>query len=186
MPSEQQIGTPSAANDQLGGIPRVHYFDNLSRGRGQVIRLFLIDAGAAFVDLRYTYDEFYRDFQPSWMAKGGLNPTGKMPVIQLNSKVYTQTYPTFRYWSRLLGNAYDGDTLEETYQVDRLNDIGVDYRNSFVNASKYSSPEGYAKYKTDARPVILASLERHLEESPYSSRGPFVIGSKFTYADMVM
>lgn len=39
MPTTKTYGTPSAANDALGGVPEIHYFDFASKGRGQVIRL---------------------------------------------------------------------------------------------------------------------------------------------------
>lgn len=39
MPSEKTIGEPGPANEKIGGVPTLHYFDFQSRGRGQVVRL---------------------------------------------------------------------------------------------------------------------------------------------------
>ena len=48
MPHALTYGTESAANKAIGGVPVTHYFDFQSRGRGQVVCLLLIDAGAAY------------------------------------------------------------------------------------------------------------------------------------------
>lgn len=40
MPQTADVGTRSAANEAIGGVPTVHYFDFASKGRGQVMRLF--------------------------------------------------------------------------------------------------------------------------------------------------
>ena len=42
MPTMKIIGTESATNKAIGGVPTIHYFDFQSRGRGQVVRLMLI------------------------------------------------------------------------------------------------------------------------------------------------
>jgi len=39
MPSTKEHGTAGAANQKIGGVPTIHYFDFKSRGRGQVVRL---------------------------------------------------------------------------------------------------------------------------------------------------
>ena len=44
-----------------------------------------------------------------------MNPTGKIPVVELNGQVLTQSYPMLRHFARLLGQ-YDGETEEEKYR----------------------------------------------------------------------
>lgn len=39
MPTVKTVGTPGAANEAIGGVPEIHYFDFYSKGRGQVNRL---------------------------------------------------------------------------------------------------------------------------------------------------
>ena len=124
MPTSNFIGTPGPANDLIGGIPTLHYLDFLSRGRGQVIRLFFEDAGIAYHDIRYSYQEF-PSLKQTKFIDGGLNPTGNLPVIELNGEVLTQSYPIMRHFSYLLGK-YDGETEEEKFWVDRLCDIAID------------------------------------------------------------
>jgi len=39
MPTTKKVGSPGPANEKIGGVPTIHYFDFQSRGRGQVVRL---------------------------------------------------------------------------------------------------------------------------------------------------
>lgn len=77
MPTTNTFGKPSAANEKIGGVPTIHYFDFKSRGRGQVLRLMWEDAGIAYTDVRYTFDE-YPKYKQTKIAE--LNPTSKIPV----------------------------------------------------------------------------------------------------------
>lgn len=122
MPSTISVGTAGAVNAKLGGVPHIHYFDFYSRGRGQVIRLLCEDAGIAYTDTRYTFDEFpnHKDSR-----LGEMNPLKAVPVIELNGKILTQSYAILRSWARQLG-AYDGTTEEEKYSVDLICDLGAD------------------------------------------------------------
>lgn len=187
MPSTTQIGRPGPANHKIGGLPTIHYFDFFSKGRGQVVRLLFLDAGIAFTDLRYTFDEFPRDIRPAFLRPGGLNPIGNLPVVELNGQAMTQSYPILRHFSRLLGNAYDGDSEAAMFWVDRICDIVIDWRTRFVDAYfSANQKEDYARYCEQARPRYLDGLERHLTENELASGGPHVAGAKFTYADMVL
>ena len=187
MPTTHTVGKPSAANDKIGGIPVVHYLDFFSKGRGQVPRLLFIDAGIAYTDIRYSADEF-AEMKPKF-RKGpdGLNPLGTIPVIELNGQILTQSYPILRHFSRILENKYDGDTEEEMFFVDRLCDITIDWRSKFVDAYfSANQKEDYDAHVKDVRGNYGFALERHLNESALAKRGPYVIGEKFTYADMVI
>lgn len=46
--------------------------------------------------------------------------------------------------------------------------------------------EQYEKHCQMNRPTYLPAMEMHLAENPLAQRGPYVIGQKFTYADMIM
>ncbi|TID21294.1 glutathione s-transferase [Venturia nashicola] len=183
MPTTTTVGTSSAANQKLGGTPHIHYFDFFSRGRGQVIRLLCEDAGIAYIDTRYTFDEF-----PSQKdgKLGDMNPLKAVPVVELNGKILTQSYAILRSWSRQLGE-YDGKTEEEKYFVDAVGDLGADWRTLFVIA--FLSPNKDTAYpehcKTD-RVRYLSAIESHLKQSPLSQKGPFVLSDRITYADLVV
>src|SRR5271156_3493024 len=105
MPTSKLINTPTPSNALIGGVPTIHYLDFLSRGRGQVVRLFFEDAGIAYSDVRYSSAE-WPAAKKSVFIEGGLNPTGNLPVIELGGEggeVLTQSYPTLRYLAGMLG-----------------------------------------------------------------------------------
>ena len=122
MPSSTTVGHPTEANNTIGGIPAIHYLDFLSRGRGQVVRLFCEDAGIAYQDIRYSIEEF-KDLNESAVPRK--NPAKTLPVVELNGKILTQSYAILRHLARLLGK-YDGETEEEKYWADAICDIGID------------------------------------------------------------
>ncbi|KAL8726351.1 MAG: hypothetical protein Q9166_006758 [cf. Caloplaca sp. 2 TL-2023] len=177
MPSTKQHGTPSAVNQAIGGVPTIHYFDFASRGRGQVVRLLWEDAGIAYEDIRYSFEE-YPEYKKSIIAEK--NPTATIPVVELNGKILTQSYAILRRLARQLGK-YDGETEEEKYWAD------VIWRTLFISA--FFSPnkgEAYPKHQQTDRNHFLKALETHLNSHELSLQGPYVIGNTFTYADMVL
>ena len=122
MPTTKRALSPSEANKAIGGIPNIHYLDFQSRGRGQVVRLFFEDAQIAYDDTRYPFSEF-PEFQQGKLAD--LNPTTTVPVLELNGRRLTQSYPILRHLARLLGK-YDGQTEEAKYFADLVCDIVID------------------------------------------------------------
>ena len=122
MPTTKRCLTESDANHAIGGVPTMHYFDYQSRGRGQVVRLFWEDAGIAYEDIRYSFDE-YPEYK--WSRIVGMNPLGCIPVIELNGRILTQSYAILRHFARQLGK-YEGKTEDEIYWADAMCDIGID------------------------------------------------------------
>ncbi|KAF7522543.1 hypothetical protein G7054_g12109 [Neopestalotiopsis clavispora] len=182
MPTTTRVGAESAANKALSGVPTVHYFDFMSRGRGQTVRLFCEDAGIAYDNLLYSMEE-YPQFKETIIKK--LNPTGNIPVVELNGKIYVQSYAILRHFSRLL-NAYDGKTPEDKYFVDVITDIVTDWRTLFVTAFLSQNKEDYAKHQQGDRKHYLAAVERHLQENASAQTGPYIIGNEFTYGDILL
>lgn len=129
MPSTQKVGSPSAANDAIGGLPTIHYFDVQSRGRGQVIRLLWEDAGIAYEDVRYSFEE-WPEAKRTKISE--LNPMGEIPIVELNGRILTQSHAIPRHFARLLGK-YDGRTEEERYWADAMCDIVIDCEISFLS-----------------------------------------------------
>ncbi|MCJ1233899.1 hypothetical protein MMC14_001857 [Varicellaria rhodocarpa] len=183
MPSSVTVGQPSEANNAIGGVPAIHYLDFLSRGRGQVVRLLWEDAGIAYRDVRYS-DEELQD--PKVAVTPKKNPVKTLPVVELNGKTLTQSYAILRHIARLLGK-YDGETEEEKYWTDVICDIGIDWRTLFVQAFfSPTSPNHYENHKKTDRARFLAGLESHLTSNELSKHGPFVLGDRITYADLVI
>ena len=54
-----------------------------------------------------------------------MNPTTTIPVIELNGRILTQSYPTLRHFARQL-RAYEGETEEEMYWADVICDVVAD------------------------------------------------------------
>lgn len=135
MPSAKKIRSPSAANDAIGGVPTLHYYDFQSRGRGQVVRLLWEDAGIAYEDVRYSFEEFP---EAKRTKISDLNPTGNIPVIELNGRILTQSYAILRHFARLLGK-YDGETEEEKYWADAMCDIAIDCGSPLLSLHFHSS-----------------------------------------------
>ncbi|KAF2088844.1 glutathione S-transferase-like protein [Saccharata proteae CBS 121410] len=183
MPTTKQCGTPTPANDKIGGVPTMHYLDFQSRGRGQVVRLLWEDASIAYVDVRYDFSE-YPSFKTTRIAE--MNPTATIPVVELGGKILTQSYAMLRHFARQLGE-YEGETEEEMFWADRICDITIDWRTLFVQA--FLSPDKdteYPKHMEGDRKNFLRALETHLSANELAQRGPYVIGDRITYADLVL
>lgn len=69
--------------------PTLHYLDIGSLGRGEVIRLFLKDAGVEFNDVRYPYDDTW-PAASAVLKEKGLSVTGHVPVLEYEGKILTQ------------------------------------------------------------------------------------------------
>jgi glutathione S-transferase len=66
-------------------------------------------------------------------------------------------------------------------------DVTIDWRTKFVDAYlPKKGKEEYEGYCQMNKPRYLQALERHLMEKRMAERGPYVIGQKFTYANIVM
>jgi len=185
------IGKPGPANETLGGVPELYYYDFASKGRGEVMRLFFEEAGIAFVDHRWSFEE--RNGM-SEEEKAKENPLGSVPFIRLDGKIYAQTYPLLRYWANKLGR-YDGKTPEEKYYVDSLNDIALDWRSKFVDSAFTTDPKGlgpnedkgpFKNHKDYILNKYVQGIEGRLKTGEFGSDGPFVLGKELTYADLVI
>ncbi|KAI7362246.1 hypothetical protein KC354_g7444 [Hortaea werneckii] len=183
MPTTHRIGQESAANKTIGGVPTIHYLDFMSRGRGQVVRLFWIDAGIAFDDVRYNNDE-YPEYKRTKIAE--MNPNATIPVVELNGRILVQSYAMLRHFARLLGK-YEGESEEEKYWADAMCDLTIDWRSAFVNAFFQPNKDvEYPRHMAEKRPQFLQALEQHLSSNSMSASGPYVLGNKITYADLVI
>ncbi|CAE6445416.1 unnamed protein product [Rhizoctonia solani] len=187
-----EIGTLSEANQAIGGVPTLHYLDFLSRGRGEVVRLFFEDAGIAFKDHRIAFDDYNAQVKSGEINK--LNPLKSLPVVEVRGAKYIQSYAILRLFARQLGK-YDGKNDLERYYVDAINDIASDWRTKFIDSAFQSTADGLGPkqtqgdlkhHKSFTAPKFAAALNTHLSTNPLSSDGPFVLGKDITYADFVI
>ncbi|ELU42122.1 hypothetical protein AG1IA_03855 [Rhizoctonia solani AG-1 IA] len=192
MSRVSDIGTPSEANEAIGGVPTLHYLDFLSRGRGEVLRLFFEDAGIAFKDHRIAFEDYNAQVKSGEIAK--LNPLKSLPVVEIGGAKYAQSYAILRLLSRQLGK-YDGKNDLERYYVDAINDIASDWPTPPVIDSAFQSTDAgvgpkatqddLKHHKSFIGPKFASALNARLSANPLSSRGPFVLGKDITYADFV-
>ncbi|CAF1432543.1 unnamed protein product, partial [Didymodactylos carnosus] len=174
------ISEPTAANEKIGGVPILHYFDFGSKGRGEVLRLFFYDAEISFIDKRYTFQEF-PEYQKSIIVPK-MNPTGSIPIVELNDEFLTQSAPVLRLFSYRLDGAYNGTTPETTYWVDAMADIVIDFRALFAKAYFAEDKTEFEEHLKKDVPKYLVVFEKHLKK--YG--GPFFIGKEITYADFML
>ncbi|CAE6481026.1 hypothetical protein ACGC1H_005220 [Rhizoctonia solani] len=187
-----EIGGPTEANKAIGGIPTLHYLDFLSRGRGEVIRLFFEDSGIAFKDHRIAFDDYNAQVKSGEI--NALNPLKSLPVVEVGGAKYIQSYAILRLFARQLGK-YDGKNDLERYYVDAINDIASDWRTKFIDSAFQSTAAGLGPkqtqddlkhHKSFTAPKFATALNTHLSTNPLSSGGPFVLGKDITYADFVI
>ncbi|RAO64956.1 uncharacterized protein BHQ10_000968 [Talaromyces amestolkiae] len=156
--------------------PVLHYLDIGSLGRGEVVRLFLKDAGIDFEDVRYAYDHTWPATSEELKGKG-ITITGNVPALEYNGTILTQHIPTLRYLAREL-NDYDGQTSLEKWVVDAVADIYIDWRFQWVANLKNASDE----YKNNHVPKYYKIIAHY-----YSQRGgPFLLGDRVTYTDFAV
>ena len=132
----------AAPND----VPVYHYFELGRLGRGEVVKLFLKDAGIDIKEIRYPYDETWAE-NGKKLQQQGLTRTRKLPALEYKGMIFTQHIPTLRFFARELGR-YDGETNAEKFLVDAVSDIYIDWRvsnlplKSMSHANRFRRPNG--------------------------------------------
>ncbi|KAF5657684.1 glutathione s-transferase p 10 [Fusarium heterosporum] len=153
-----------------------HYLDIGKLGRGEVVKLFLIDAGIPFEEKRYKYDETWKATSQK-LKEQGLTRTGSVPALVYKGFVLNQHIPTLRFLSRDLGK-YEGQTNEDKYVVDAVSDIYIGWRDGW--ASNLSNPSEDFKNKTVPKYYDLIAQY-------YSDReGPYLLGDQVSYIDFAV
>ncbi|EED19360.1 glutathione S-transferase, putative [Talaromyces stipitatus ATCC 10500] len=160
----------------MSSKPVLHYLDINSLGRGEVVRLFLKDAGIDFQDIRYAYDDTWPATSAKLQAQG-ITITGKVPALEYNGTILTQHISILRYLAREL-NDYDGQTSLEKYVVDAVADIYIDWRSQWVANLMNASED----YKNKSTPKYYSILSHYYSQHD----GPFLLGDRITYADFAV
>ncbi|KAI2948949.1 hypothetical protein CBS147323_10980 [Aspergillus niger] len=153
-----------------------HYLDIGRLGRGEVVRLFLKDAGIEFTEVRYPYDDTWPQVSKK-LQEQGISRTGLVPALEYKGKILTQHIPILRYLSRDLGR-YDGETNWEKYIVDVVADIYIDWRSEWVSNFMQASE----KYKSETTAKYYDLVGKYYAET----EGPYLLGDKVTYADFAV
>ncbi|KAE8138989.1 glutathione S-transferase [Aspergillus pseudotamarii] len=157
-------------------VPVYHYFDLGRLGRGEVVKLFLMDAGIDIKEVRYPYDETWSENSKK-LQQRGLTRTRKLPTLEYQDLILSQHIPILRFFARDLGR-YDGETNAEKFLVDAVSDIYIDWRSQWVaNLTEKSD-----KYKNEVAPEYYNLLDQYYRDQA----GPYLLGNSVTYADFAV
>ncbi|KAM0543989.1 hypothetical protein ACHAPJ_012014 [Fusarium lateritium] len=153
-----------------------HYLAIGKLGRGEVVKLFLKDAGINFEEKRYAYDDTWKESSEK-LKKQGLTRTGLVPSLEYKGLILTQHIPILRFLARDLGK-YDGQTNEDKYLADAVTDLYIDWRSKWVPNLSNPSDE----FKDKIVPEYYEVLAQY-----YSDReGPYLLGNEVSYADFAV
>lgn len=150
--------------------PLLTYFD--IRGRAEVIRLILEEAGAPYRERRVREQE--------WPTVKPTMPFGQMPLYQEGDLILPHSHAIYRHLARKYG--LYGQDERERIRCDIVEETFVDAQN--VLAGFYWSPkfaEQRAEFERDRLPQLLAMLEGLLVQNE-AGRG-FWVGRGLTYVD---
>ncbi|RSL43075.1 hypothetical protein CEP53_011880 [Fusarium sp. AF-6] len=153
-----------------------HYLAIGKLGRGEVVKLLLIDAGIDFEERLYLRDNTWPETKER-LKKQGLTRSGQVPALEYKGLILTGHIPILRFLSRDLGG-YDGSTNQDKYLVDVVSDIYVDWRVHWVTNLKGPNSE----YKDKIAPQYYDLIARF-----YADReGPYLLGDVVSYADFAV
>ncbi|PLB50082.1 glutathione S-transferase [Aspergillus steynii IBT 23096] len=156
-------------------LPVYHYLDIGRLGRGEVLNLFLKDAGIEVKQVRYPMDATWPQ-QSETLKAQGISRTGKVPSLEYKGQILTQHIPTLRYLARDIGG-YDGETNWERYVVDAVADIYIDWRSQWVANLGQKNPD----YK-DYVPGYYSLVAQYYSDY----EGPYLLGDRVTYVDFAI
>jgi len=157
------------------------YFN--ARGRAEVARLLLAQAGLAYDDVRLTREQ--------WLAKKPTAPFGQLPLLTVDSNTFAQSHAIERYIARLGGMA--GSNSWEWAQIDSLQQAIKDAVPAFISAvSPFEN-----KTEEEKVPKIAAFFgptgdwkkwTPFFNKSLAANKGGsgWLVGSKVSYADIAL
>ncbi|KAJ6083109.1 glutathione S-transferase [Penicillium canescens] len=156
-------------------LPVYHYLDIGRLGRGEVVNLFLKDAGIEVKHALYPSDATWPQ-QSETLKEQGITRTGKVPALDLWEE-YLTTVPILRYLARDLGG-YNGETNWEKYVVDAVSDIYIDWRAQWVANLREKKPEYKDKYVPGYYNLVAEYYSDY--------KGPYLLGDRVTYTDFAI
>ncbi|KAL4732022.1 hypothetical protein ACLX1H_001027 [Fusarium chlamydosporum] len=153
-----------------------HYLAIGKLGRGEVVKLFMKDAGIPFEEKRYAYDDTWKETSEKLKTQG-ITRTGRLPAIEYKGQILNQHIAILRFLSRELGE-YDGKTNHDKYLADAVADIYTEWRAAWVSNLNNASES----YKNTTVPDYHDLLDKY-----YSDReGPYLLGDEISYADFAV
>lgn len=166
------------------------YFD--IRGLAETARMLFAIAKQSYEDFRFSLSfgvpgDFSTISRPEFdaaKASGELDASlGKLPYLEVDGVKIGQSKAIERFLARELGLA--GSTLVETAQVEQLVETVADIKAAYQKVKGIADPDekakGMEKWFAEDLPTWCALAEKSLPAGP----GPWLIGTKVSYADVV-
>ncbi|XP_057369493.1 probable glutathione S-transferase 7 [Daphnia carinata] len=155
-------------------VYKLHYFKSPRRGRAELSRLILSQAGVEFEDIRFAHCE--------WPAIKPITPFGHVPILEVDGQVLAQSNTIARYLAKRHGLAGKDDweqALADMYAEnihDLLNAVAV----PFTEKNPVKQKEMYQKFMRDVIVPHVAAVEKQLKKNNTG----FLVGNELTWADL--
>lgn len=154
--------------------PKLTYFNG--RGRAEIIRLVLAEAGVAYDDVRIEREK-WPEFKPS-------TPFGQIPTFEIEGQTFCQSNAVARYLARKykLAGKNDLEQLRADMIVDCMEDTVKPMLIFFFEKDETRKAEAKKKYSEEQLPISYAGLESILK----SNKGGdgYFVGDALTWVDL--
>ncbi|XP_072014620.1 glutathione S-transferase P-like [Amphiura filiformis] len=141
------------------------------RGRGQAIRLLMLDQGVEFQESTIAFKE--------WPTLKATLAFGQCPVFYVDGETLVQSNTILRYLGKQCG-LYGSTDMEAAY-IDMLNDGVEDAYSRYLKMIYNDYENGKDDYVTKVLPTWLASFEKWLATK--ADGKAFLMGEKISYVD---
>ncbi|XP_049702481.2 glutathione S-transferase 2 [Helicoverpa armigera] len=142
---------------------------------GEPSRLLMAYGGQEFEDRRISKGEGWDEFKPK-------TPFGQMPVLEMDGKLYAQSYAIARYFGTKFGLA--GDNLEEALEIDQNVYLIEDLRAEAAEVAYECNEEIKEKKHADHEKTVYPTILDKLNEIIVKNNGHIALG-KLTWGDFV-
>ncbi|VUC35464.1 unnamed protein product [Clonostachys rosea] len=178
-------------------VPVFHYLELGRLGRGEVLNLFLKDAGVDFKEIRYPYDETW-PAQSKKLQKEGITKTGLLPALEYKGSIYTQARDSYIPSSStftsnfiasisLLCASLRGSSAVTMVKQAKKNILWMLWQISTLTgvyvAQWVAALKGVTnEYKNEFLPKYYAQIAQYYSQN----KGPYLLGDKITYVDFAV
>jgi len=155
---------------------KLTYFNG--RGRAEVTRLIFVVTGQNFEDVRIEQDD--------WPSHKSEMPLGQVPVLEVDGVKLPQSLSIARFVAKQFHLA-GKDNLEQAkvdVVIDTIADANAEFAPIRWGEDETKKEEAIKKFFAEDLQKHLKNLEVLAKE--YSNGGPFFVGNKLTWADLLV
>ena len=151
---------------------KLTYFN--ARGRAELTRLILAQAGVEYTDERLNYEE--------WVQRESSTPFGVIPVLEVDGKLIGGSIVIARYVAEKFGVAGSNDFENAIIAsiVDAATDLGMEMYTTYSEEDETKKAEKKKVLEEQTIPAALANIEKF---AAGNSDG-WLVGPKVTYGDL--